>query len=407
MLSNAMTRKTVSGLKTVPKARDSRIDWLRGVALVSIFVNHMPGNRFENWTSRNFGFSDAAELFVLLAGVAAALAFYRNFEGGAHAAVALKAARRAALLYGAHLASTFAAVAVFMSAALLLDNSGVLELIGISQVLSDPWSGFMGIISGNLQLGYFNILPLYVFLLLVVPMFLALAVVDIRLMLGASFAVYLAAHLLPIDMPNFPTDGGWFFNPFAWQLIFVVGMSLGIMKIRGECVPWHPVVGALAVAYVVFSAVWMVRGLGGRVSFDVLPMWIDTLHKSMLPATRLLHILALAYLLVHSPLWGWLSRLSPDNLLARLGRNSLPVFVVGSLLSMVGYITLVHTGSVLWLELLLTAGGIAVMSAVASASEAGRLRLPALATMKVRWADRSIVTRTPSPTIETPTVINH
>ncbi len=355
----------------VQSKRDHRIDWLRGFALVSIFINHMPGNRLENWTTRNFGFSDAAELFVLLAGVAAAFAFFPRFERGDQAGVAVKAVRRAGKLYSAHLASTLAAVCVFGTAAWLLQNSEVFELIGVGPVFADPMGMLFGILSGGFQLGYFNILPLYVFLILLVPGLMWLAAKDLRLLLATSGIVYLAAHLLPIDMPNFPTDGGWFFNPFAWQLIFSIGIALGVLKLRGKGIGWNPVVGGLAALYVLFSAVWMARDMGGRISFGLLPMWMDTLHKSMLPASRLLHILALSYLLVHSPLWTWMARISPQNFLTRMGRNSLPVFVLGSLLSMVGYITLVHTGAMLWLELTLTAAGVLAMTGLAVAIERG------------------------------------
>ncbi len=355
-------------------SRDHRIDWLRGIALVSIFINHMPGNRFENWTTRNFGFSDAAEMFVLLAGVAAAFAFFPKFQRGDHTGVAFKAVRRAGVLYVAHLASTLAAVGVFLFAAWVMANPSILELIGVAPVLADPISGLTGILTGGHQLGYFNILPLYVFLILLVPGLLWLAVFDVWAMLGVSASMYLAAHLLPIDMPNFPADSGWFFNPFAWQFIFAIGIALGIMKLRGKSIPWHPVPGALAAAYVIFSAVWMMRSMGGRISFDVLPMWMDTLQKSALPASRLFHILALTYLLVHSPLWRWMARIPPSNILTVLGRNSLPVFVAGSLMSMIGYIILVHTGSVLWLELALTMGGVALMTALARSLEAGSFK---------------------------------
>lgn len=365
--------------------RDHRIDWLRGFALVSIFINHMPGNRLENWTTRNFGFSDAAEMFVLLAGIAAAFAFFPRFQKGDYAGVSMKSVRRAGVLYGAHLASTLAAVCVFAAAAWLLQNSEVFELIGVGPVFTDPIGVIFGILSGGFQLGYFNILPLYVFLILLVPGLMWLAMKDLRLMLAVSGGVYLAAHLLPIQMPNFPTDGGWFFNPFAWQLIFTIGIALGVLKLRGKAIGWHPVAGALAALYVLFAAVWMARDMGGRVSFDLLPMWMDTLHKSMLPASRLLHILALSYLLVHSPLWTWMARISPQNFLTVMGRNSLPVFVLGSLLSMVGYITLVHTGSLLWLELMLTAAGILAMTAMAVLIERGvvaRWRSVALASAR-------------------------
>ncbi len=377
----------------LPNARDHRIDWLRGLALVSIFINHMPGNRFENWTTRNFGFSDAAELFVLLAGVAAAFAFYPRMARGDHAGVALKALRRAGVLYGMHLVSTLAAVGVFAVAAWLFANDGILELIGVAPVLAEPWSGTLGVMLGGHQLGYFNILPLYVFLILLVPLYLWLAVRHVGLMLAVSAALYLAAHLLPIDMPNFPTDEGWFFNPFAWQLLFAIGIALGIVKVRGATVPWHPLAGGLAAAYVIFALVWMQADLGGRISFDLLPMWVDTLHKSMLPPTRLAHVLALAYLLVHSPLWGWLARISPTNPLTQMGRNSLPVFVLGSLLSMIGYIALVHTGSQLWLEIALTLAGVVLMTALARAMQA---RLPARALSAV-W---SRLRRTAVTTVE-------
>ena len=41
-------------------ARDHRIDILRGLALVSIFINHIPGNVLEPFTHKNFGLSDSA-----------------------------------------------------------------------------------------------------------------------------------------------------------------------------------------------------------------------------------------------------------------------------------------------------------------------------------------------------------
>jgi hypothetical protein len=365
-LSQTTTQKPVSGA-----GRDHRIDWLRGIALVSIFINHMPGNRFENWTTRNFGFSDAAELFVLLAGMAAAFAFFTRMLKGDTAGVALKAVRRAGVLYSMHIVSTLAAVAVFAGAAWMIGNPEILELIGVAPMLADPLAGFSGVLLGGHQLGYFNILPLYVFLILLVPAYMWLAARDLRLMLGVSVAMYLAAHLLPIDMPNFPADEGWFFNPFAWQLLFASGIALGAMRVRGQSVPWHPVAGLVAAAYVVFAAVWMIGDMGGRVSFDLLPHWIDTLAKSALPASRYLHIMALAYLLGHSPVWAWLKWFGANNFLSLMGRNSLPVFVLGSLLSMVGYITLVHTGSAVWLEVALTLGGVALMTAFARFVEAG------------------------------------
>ncbi len=373
MIGNRLTLTSTHPTTPVAEksARDHRIDWLRGIALVSIFINHMPGNRFENWTSRNFGFSDAAELFVLLAGMAAAFAFFPRMQKGDTAGVALKSVRRAGVLYGMHIISTLTAVGIFASASWLIASDEILELIGVAPILAEPLTGLIGILLGGHQLGYFNILPLYVFLILLVPAYMWLAARDLRFMLGVSLSMYLAAHLLPIEMPNYPTDDGWFFNPFAWQLLFATGIALGVLRIRGQSVPWHPLAGAIAGAYVAFAAAWMIGDMGGRVSFDLLPAWIDTLAKSALPASRFLHIMALAYLLGHSPVWPWLKRFGATHFLTVLGRNSLPVFVFGSLLSMIGYITLVHVGSSLWLEVALTVGGVVLMTVLARMVEAG------------------------------------
>lgn len=353
--------------------RDDRIDWLRGFALASIFINHMPGNRFEHWTPRNVGFSDAAELFVLLAGIAAALAFFRRFERGETVAMTVKAFRRTGKLYVAHVLSTAGAVALFLAATIVSGNPGYLDLIGVAPLTESPYLGLIGVLSGGYQLGYFNILPLYVVLLATLPLMLWVAARDVRVLVGLSFALYLATQILQLRMPAFPDEYAWYFNPFAWQLLFVSGLVLGIMRLRGHFVPYHPVVFALAIGYLVFSAIWMVFSLGGTLTNGLVPSWLDTLRKANLAPVRLLHLFALGYVLVHSRAWGWLVQLSAkDPVLTILGRNSLPVFVTASFASMIGYITLV------WLErpsavieVALIAAGLVSMWVVASASELG------------------------------------
>ncbi|MEQ1650497.1 MAG: OpgC domain-containing protein [Hyphomicrobiaceae bacterium] len=368
---------------TTPSHRDYRIDWLRGLALATIFINHMPGNRFEFWTPRNFGFSDSAEIFVLLAGVAAGLAFFKKFERGDAFGASRKAVRRAGVLYGAHLLSTVMVIAMFSVVAFALGNSDVYDLIDIRPLIEQPLPGIIGVMSGGLQLGYFNILPMYVVLLLLLPAFLWLARIDVKLMLGASMALYLVANVGKVNMPGFPDASGWYFNPLAWQLIFAVGVALGIMRQRGHYVSWHPLAGTVAALYVVYAFVWVVWSFDGGVSVGLLPEWVDTLAKSNLPLARVAHVLAMAYLLVHSPIWPALQRLGREHWLIKpwrlMGQYSLPVFVFGSLLSMAGYLTLVHTGHNLPLEIALTVGGLAAMVGLASAKDTGifsAIRLP-------------------------------
>lgn len=378
LLRRASTADRIKApFQTSVPSRDHRIDAVRGLALVMIFINHMPGNWLENWTSRNFGLSDAAEVFVLLAGVAAVLAFFKKFAAGETRQAADKAVKRARLLYLTHLGSTAAAISVFVVAGVIGGQPDIVELIGISPILSEPTIGLVGLMLGGIQLGYFNILPMYVVLLLMLPGMLLLARKSLWALAAASLALYLSAQLFGLNIPNYPGDGGWFFNPFAWQALFAIGLGLGVLRLRGQVVPYHPIAMVLAVAYLLFSAVWVVFSFGGEIGDAVLPEWMSTLHKSNLPPARILHVLALAYVLVYSPMWRWLARLERSNAFALMGRNSLPVFAVGSVMSMVGYVVLVLANGGLVLSTAMVALGVAAMLTTALAADrdwAGRAR---------------------------------
>ena len=333
----------------------------------------MPGNRFESWTLRNFGFSDAAELFVLLAGVAAALAFFRRYEQGEARAMTVKSLRRAGKLYAAHVMSTLGAITLFLAVAAVFENRGYLDLIGVAPIIESPLVGIVGVLSGGSQLGFFNILSMYVVLLAALPVMLWVAARDLRLLVAVSAGLYLATQVLQWQLPSYPDEFAWYFNPLAWQLLFVSGLVLGIFRLRGQVVAYHPVAFWLAVAFLLFSAIWVVFNMGGTLSHGVLPHWLDTLRKSNLAPLRFLHVMALGYVLVHSRAWTWLTAISAaDPLLTGLGRNSLPVFVTGSFASMVGYITLVWLGEArLAVEVSLIALGLCAMWLSAVVSEAG------------------------------------
>jgi hypothetical protein len=347
-----------------PSKRDHRIDLLRGIALASIFINHMPGNWLEKWTTRNFGFSDAAEAFVLLAGYAAALAFFPRFLTGETWAVTVKAFRRAGVLYGAHIATTLVAILQFWLYASVSGSPEALELIGVAPIFTDIPAFSGGILMGGFQLGYFNILPLYVVLLALLPVMLWLAKRDLRLLAAASAAVYVAANAWGVSLPEYPIGGSWFFNPLAWQAIFVAGLMLGVGTVQGRTVPYHPAAFLAAFGYVAFGLVWIVGNLG-LIAEGYLPDAVTTMHKTNAPLLRVLHVLSLAYVLCHSRVWGWLARVPSGFMLTRMGRHSLPVFAVGSLLSMAGWIVLLQTEADRIGQTAVVAAGLAVMGALA------------------------------------------
>ncbi|MBL8894083.1 MAG: OpgC domain-containing protein [Rhizobiales bacterium] len=349
--------------------RDHRVDFLRGLALASIFINHVPGNVYEKLTHRNFGFSDAAEIFVLLAGFASAYAYFARYERGETFDSSLKALKRSGVLYMSHVVTTVAAIALFCVAAVLFAHPGYLDdsivYVNIKSIFEDPVKAFPGLIGLGHQLGYFNILPMYMVILAMLPVMMWLAKRSLSLLLGCSIALYLVAGWFVIDMPNFPKEGGWFFNPFAWQILFVVGFILGQRTREGKVFAYNPWLFWASVVYLIVAFIWTWFGLWGYQPHLPIPKTLWDFDKTYVAFPRLFHVLALAYVVMMSPIGTWMKRIPSSNPLTALGRHSLPVFCIGSLLSMTGAILRYETGGGFVMDTLIIAAGLGVMIAVA------------------------------------------
>ncbi len=320
--------------------RDHRIDILRAIALLSIFINHIPGNVLEPYTHKNFGLSDSAEAFVLLAGVASAFAYFPRFDAGAIALPLAKIGKRVVTLYVAHLASLMVGLGIFCYAAQQWGMPVLEQHLNIDSIYADPTKAFIGIPLLTQQIGYHNILPLYVCLLIFLPVLMTIArFFGLVAMLGASVGIYAAAHVFLLNMPSYPSDGGWFFNPFTWQLIFALGFFVGVRVLRGETpVPYRRWAWWLALAYLVAAGIFHhFNFYGSFPTITWLPKNLLINEKPWVALPRLTHIICLAYVIGHSPaIMGGLGRLSPNSVLSRIGRNSLPVFWLGTALSVLG-----------------------------------------------------------------------
>lgn len=327
-----------------PAGRDARLDMFRGIALVMIFINHVPGTIYENATSRNFGFSDAAEAFVFMSGMAAGLAYSNGFRSGHVWSATAKVWARARQLYFVHIAITMLCLALFAAAALWFGLPEVLLKNNIQPLLRQPLSGFIGIPLLTHQLGYLNILPLYAVLLLVTPALLVFGLRHPWTLLILSVALWTMAGQYRLNVPNFPNAGGWFFNPFSWQLLFVVGLLSGAaMKVGKRFIPYHPGLFGAAAAFVVLVLLWVklpaVASLGqgvlGSLSKLGAPFYITWFDKTFLALPRLLHALALFYVLGHLPIMRTLANSAVAAPFRLLGRQGLAVFATGTVLSMV------------------------------------------------------------------------
>ena len=314
--------------------RDTRIDVIRALALITIFINHVPNNPFEMFTSKNFGFSDAAEAFVLISGVSAALAYGLRFGPGTALPVTLKVWRRAGVLYIAQLGTTMATLGLFAFFALRFSAPDLLEKINIGPVIEDTPATLIGLVTFGHQLGYNNILSMYAVVLLLLPGLLLIGRFSLGWMVAASGGLWLAAGLLRIGPPNFPTEGIWFLNPLSWQFLFVIGLAAMVHVKRGGSLPVNRWLIGGAAFYVLLSLAWVKVPLWGVDISMGMPRLLTGFDKTYLSVPRLLHVLSLAYLIAVLPAVSGLTRLAETNPLTVMGRHALPVFVTGTILSM-------------------------------------------------------------------------
>ena len=363
--------------------REHRVDFLRGVALVTIFINHIPGNVLSHFTPVNFGFSDAAEIFVTLAGFAAAQAYFPTFAKGDRLQATLKSWRRAWLLYLCHIASTVACVAVLAAAAILFARPGyradTIEplYVNVAPLFADPARGYIGLATLGHQLGYFNILPMYMVLLFAMPAIMALALQGLVPLLTASVALWLAAGTFTLDFPNYPNHGGWYFNPFAWQILLVGGFALGIawrQKLSLKLPVWLVVI---AIGYVILAGVVRVNHLWAYFPALPLPPRIWGFEKGYVALPRLLHGLALLVILLGTPLWSLLSKIPPSSPFHAIGRNALAVFCWGEILCLVATIARLELGAGIALDLAIVVAHFAIIASLATILDRLRHRNPA------------------------------
>jgi hypothetical protein len=356
------------------------IDFWRGCVLCMIFVDHMPGNVFENITPRNFGFSDAAEAFVFLSGVSIALAYGGSFSVGKRGKTLRGLGQRALKLYGAHIGLSLVALAIFFGGAAWAGKPGLVEVHGRDLFVDNPGLGLIGLVSLGHQLGYFNILPLYMILIVCVPALLLLAGIDRRLMLVISGLLYAMVRLRHWNLPNWPDSGAWFFDPFAWQFLFAIGIAVGLRLREAPALLSRPL--AVGAGLIVFaSALVVTHGFSFAHEAVAQGFWESLrarldLGKSHLGLVRLVHFLALAYLVYALEIAKRLRAFPLYAPLALLGRNSLWVFVLISLFSAIWQVLVATVDNSIWLDVAFAGVSLAILYGAARMIESTRASGP-------------------------------
>jgi hypothetical protein len=327
----------------VPRQRDTRLDVFRALALLTIFVNHVPGQYLEHLTHKNFGFSDSAEAFVLISGMSVGLAYGSRFAIGERLAVTLRILRRALTLYVAHIMTSIVTFAIFAGGALWFDRPDLLSEINLRAVVDRTEQGVVSMVLLGHQFGYNNILSMYAVVFLMLPGFLWLYRRSAMLLLAVSGTLWLCAGVWHIAPSNFLDDGYWFLNPLSWQFLFVIGF-VGVLRARKKGIARNPVLLALSAAYLVVTMLWVVFSWWSIDFSYGLPAVLTGFDKTFLSTTRLLHVLAGAYLVATIPVLSNWAALPLSHPLVAIGRHSLAVFIFGTILAMAGQVMMFVTG---------------------------------------------------------------
>ncbi len=344
--------------------RDLRIDFFRGVALWWIFMDHIPDNWVAQFSLRNFALCDATEIFVLLAGYAAGLAYGRSMDRHGWVFAGADVLRRAWVLYVAHIFLFVVFSAQVSYSATALDRSEYLDEIHLDVLAEAPYRAMLEALLLTFQPAYLNILPMYVALLAMFALVMPLLRVP-ALLLGLSLSVYIAVRITGYNFPSW-TGGGWYFNPVAWQLLFVIGSILAYAPPR---LPVRPVlidVVAVLVVLMGMSLLWLIwpyPEVTSRISAGAARILLSV-DKEGLHPMRLLSILALAWLVSRTvpAQAAWLRKWFARPIVL-CGQHSLPVFCAGIFLSFLGRLVMEERSD--WaVQAGVNATGIAAMVAV-------------------------------------------
>jgi hypothetical protein len=353
----------------VTAGRDLRLDLFRGLALWLIFLDHIPSNLVAWATIRNYGFSDATEIFVFVSGYTAAFVYGREMNERGFVVAGAHILRRAWQIYVAHVFLFAIYLAEISYVATSFENPLYAEEMNILDFLKQPDVTIVQALLLKFKPSNMDVLPLYIILLLLFPPILWLLLRKATLALGASVLLYVLTWEFNWNMPSYPS-GHWYFNPFAWQLLFVFGAWCalgGAQRLSG--VLRSPVTVALAVVYLVFALIislsWYLPGMSQYV-----PHWLEEviypIDKVNLDVLRFAHFLALAVVTLKfiprdwPPLrswWCW-----PPIV---CGQHSLEIFCLGVFLSFAAHFAMVEVSAELWMQCLVSALGIVIMIAAA------------------------------------------
>ena len=348
-------------------SRDLRLDFFRGLALIFIFIDHIPENILSYFTIQAVEFFDAAEVFIFISGYTAALVYGRTLLSRGPLYATARILNRAWQLYVAHIFLFVIFVAEVSYTVTSFNNPMYNDEMRVGDFLEEPHIAIIKALLLQFQPTFLDILPLYIVLLVAFPPILLGLRLRPMIVLVPSFLLYLAVQVGNLSVPAYPEGHVWYFNPLAWQFLFVVGAANGFFA--GSARGWsrRSQRATLALAAMIVTACTMIK-----LSWTIHGIWdpfpglflreLWPVSKNNLAPIRLIPFFAM--LLVVAAL------IRPDATILRsraarplllCGQQSLEIFCLGILLSALGHFVLSEYDSGVVVQLAVNLAGIVAM----------------------------------------------
>jgi hypothetical protein len=352
---------------------DFRLSLLLGIAAWFLFLDHVPHNAVSALTMRNFGFSGATDLFVFVGGYIAAILYGQMMLERGYVVAATRIFRRVWQLYAAYVALFVIYINLIGYVARKTAAPEIIYEFNISGILGHTIRTLIyGLLLQAKPLNL-DVLQLFIVLMAFFPIVLFGMMRRPNLTMVGSIALYLTAREFDWNLSSFP-EGRWYFNPFSWQLLFVLGTWFALMGRRQmRAIRSLQEISTLRIAalvYLLFALVITMAGKFPQLGGDLIPASVLDLFlpndKENLAPYRVLHFLAMAFLFTLAVPRTWRGFQWPIlQPVVKCGEEWLAVFCAGVFLSFAGHFVLITGPNSLAMHILVSIAGCSIMAAVA------------------------------------------
>ena len=367
------------------RSLDLRVDLLRGFANWFLFLDHIPHNVVNFITLRNFGFTGATDVFVFVTGYAAAVFFGRMALERGFVVASTRMLRRLWQLYAAYVVLFVIYIDIVSNVAAQYGTTEIIDEYNVIGIVDHPIRTLMHGLMLQAKPLNLDVLQLFVALLAMFPPMLWVMLRRPNLALAGSIALYVASRVFDWSLPAFPT-GTWYFNPFCWQLLSVLGAWFALSGPKLTFTLQRlPLLRAAAATYLVFALVVTLAAHAPALAAQLPDFGISlsVSDKENLASYRVVHLLALALLFTYFMPRDWAPlRSKLLQPVMKCGEEWLTSFCVGVFLSFAAHFILITGPNSVAMQVLVSLSGIAMMTTIAyyiswSRRQDGRSVLPA------------------------------